>query len=540
MTVSYNKRPRVRGKVHESLKSGSAVSFIEWTEPASVISKFLVMLAGFIPFAGLSLYNWLAVEGFGKSKLDLIVTMTDWGDTFNFVTINNFDERVQYFDSFKWILLISGGLLAFSLLLVTFSMICSSTRARNPLAITGFSLGALSPLVFIIAMNHINHPVVEGAIQPTLFSYLSFATGLLALIYCVKYPALGGVRNRRNSVGTRMLTSFVPVRGDDIREGVRKVIFTAALVSFIYFGSTLGVDLFNEWRAGVLQRQHQDRVGADFDPNDPRVIERRQSGSVAPLDKYMALWLQNNDFVGWVRVGDTAVNYPVVQGNDNRYYLDFDFEHNRSKGGAIFADHRNRFEGLDISDNTVLFGHNIATGNYFAALSNYWSTTNGFKSNDLSFYKQHPVINFDTMYEELEWKVFAVGLYNADARHGEVYEYWRKHDFHTADEFHEFVFDVMDRSVLFTDVDLRYGDKLLTLSTCFYPMGMPGTPGGVNSRVVVFARQVRAGESSYVDTSVAANNSNVLRWTEEARRYGQGWNGRRMWDYRKYLTSYEE
>jgi sortase B len=250
------------------------------------------------------------------------------------------------------------------------------------------------------------------------------------------------------------------------------------------------------------------------------------------------LYKENNDTVGYIRIGDTKVDYPVMHTDNNGYYLKFDFYGNSSKGGAIYADCNNRFKGLDISDNTVLYGHNITTGNYFASLTNYYTTANGLKSRDASYYKKYPIINFDTLYEKAEWKVFACALFNAEARHGELFPYWTTHDFDDADHFNEFVLGVMDRSVIFTDVDLEYGDKLLTLSTCYYPMGNPNH-GGVDCRVVVFARKVREGESSHVDIEKAESNPYVWRFDKEREMYGNTWIGR-VWDYETYLNSYNE
>ena len=83
----------------------------------------------------------------------------------------------------------------------------------------------------------------------------------------------------------------------------------------------------------------------------------------------------------------------------------------------------------------------------------------------------------------------------------------------------------MDRSLFFTDVDLEYGDELLTLSTCYYPL----TKDAADTRFVVFARRVREGESAEVDTSKAVENSNPLYFDTYYKMNGGSWNGRN-WD----------
>ena len=89
----------------------------------------------------------------------------------------------------------------------------------------------------------------------------------------------------------------------------------------------------------------------------------------------------------------------------------------------------------------------------------------------------------------------------------------------------------MDRSVLWTDVDLQYGDNILTLSTCYYPY----TKEKADTRVAVFARKVREGESAEVDVSKAMRNPDPLLFAYEYRVKGGSWGGRK-WDSSKLLS----
>ncbi|MCL2037177.1 MAG: class B sortase [Oscillospiraceae bacterium] len=533
MTTAYNKRPGSRGKVYEAQKRGSVSDFIKWVEPKTPFRKFLLTIVGFVPFVVLSILNWFTIERFGLSKFELLTSPEQAPEVFQFASI---DEK--QLETIQMIMTVSAGLLAVSFLLVLFSLFNVKSKARNPLAYLGFMFATASPLSFMIVTGSVNRLAVEKAIEPSVYAFLALLTALICLVYCVKYPVIVSSAKKRNIFPTRILTSLTPIRGDGIKESARKIVFTSALVCFAYFGSTLGVDLFNEWRAERDRARLEGLIGYNVDKDDPvRNNIRIANKNLKPLEEYLPLFKENNDMVGYIKIGDTKVNYPVVQTDNNKYYLDFDFYGNKSRGGAIYADTHNIFDGDRISDNTILYGHNITTGNYFAALSKYHSTTVK-ASEDLSFYKTNPVIRFDSMFERMEWKVFGVVLFNTQPHYGEVYRYWEQWNFGNEDEFHEFIFTVMDRSVLFTDVDLEYGDKILTLSTCYYPMGHPDTPGGVDSRVVIFARRVRPGESGQVDVEKAFYNKNVLRFTEEARRFGQGWKGERVWDYKKYLKSY--
>ena len=111
------------------------------------------------------------------------------------------------------------------------------------------------------------------------------------------------------------------------------------------------------------------------------------------------------------------------------------------------------------------------------------------------------VIYFDTLYEKGAWKVFAAVLFNVDQKNGEVYRIITS--MILIETFNQYILDIMDRSRIFTDVDITYGDQILTLSTCYYPYGE-----SIDTRAVIFARKVREGESVEVDTSKAVYNNN--------------------------------
>ena len=245
------------------------------------------------------------------------------------------------------------------------------------------------------------------------------------------------------------------------------------------------------------------------------------------MDKHMEAWNRNNDVVGWIFFpGDPRLSYPVLQGEDNDYYMDHDIDGNVCLSeGCITADYKLTFDGFNTSDNILLYGHNSVKNTFFAPLSNFHTRT-------LDYYQKNPIVEFDTMYEEGTWKIFATALFNTQEEFGEVFEYWEVTDFETADDFHHYVLNVMDRSALFTDVDLEYGDKLLTMHTCLYPLGR-----NVDSRVVVFARKVRDGESIEVDTSKAKLNPAPLA-------FGGKWGGlsweKRTWDTDTYLKSFNQ
>ena len=121
-------------------------------------------------------------------------------------------------------------------------------------------------------------------------------------------------------------------------------------------------------------------------------------------------------------------------------------------------------------------------------------------------------------------------LVNTQKEYGEVFDYTTKTQFNSADEFNRYILDVMDRSWFYTDVDIQYGDKLLTLSTCYWPLGR-----SIETRWVILARKVRPGESEYVDTSVAERNWGAKLFDYYYQIINTQWYGSN-WDTSKLLS----
>lgn len=346
---------------------------------------------------------------------------------------------------------------------------------------------------------------------------------------------------KKRPLAQRILMGLFPVKGDDLREVLRKFAFLIALGCLIYFGGDIIYSLVNEQIQQGVNKNWTTNIFGDMNFDEETETNVREKVPEI-LPEFIVAYSKNNDLVGYISLPDITqpevtpvIDYLVVQAEDNEYYLENTIEHVYSKGGSIFADYRNRFDPGVISANTVLYGHNIFGGGYFTSLSWFHSAhyvnSKNPTADALDYYKKHPVVQFDTIYEKSQWKIFAVVFANTQAEHGDVFDYTNSLEFRNVDEFNEFILETMDRSVLFADVDLTYGDNILTLSTCFYPMG-----DAIDTRCVVFARKVREGESAEVDTSKAVYNTAEYRFERQARSFGTNWAGR-VWDT-SYLLSY--
>ena len=244
------------------------------------------------------------------------------------------------------------------------------------------------------------------------------------------------------------------------------------------------------------------------------------------LPKWRELHQQNNHMVGWLKLEGTIVDYPVVQYlesefDGNSFYLKHDFNKKPSTAGALFADWHTPITGLRRPDNTVIYGHNMfSTGTKFSHLVNYYAPRYG-----LDAYLDNPVIEFSTVYddERSTYKIFAGMYVNTLAEHGYVFNYFQRRYFAAKDDFYDFVYNVMDRSVFYTEVDVEYGDQFLTLSTCYWPLG------NQSDRFVLLARRVREGEEPTVDASAAYINPDPLYFDHYYKVKGGSWGGRN-WD----------
>lgn len=211
----------------------------------------------------------------------------------------------------------------------------------------------------------------------------------------------------------------------------------------------------------------------------------------AAYDTYYA---QNSDFVGWITIAGTQVDYPVVQTTDNSYYLDHNFEKEYEGRGAIYMDKDCDAQSLDI--NTVIYGHNWLDTTMFSQLVQY---------SDFDFYKQHPVVEFNTRFEMHQWKIFSVFITTASASEDNGYVFNYIYPYMGGVNYAGYIDELQKRSLYDTGVDVNENDKFLTLSTCTREVDTADYRA--DCRIVIVARMVRAGESAFVDTSAAKENA---------------------------------
>ena len=184
---------------------------------------------------------------------------------------------------------------------------------------------------------------------------------------------------------------------------------------------------------------------------------------------FTSLLNENKDTVGWIIVNNTNVNYPVVQTDDNDYYLAHDFNKKRNSAGWVFADFRDDFDNL--SRNTVIYAHGRKDKVMFGSLTN---TLNKKWYTNLD----NQIIQLSTLKYNTMWQIFAVYKIEAES-------YYITTDFSSDTSFEAFIKTMKERSIYDFGVDVNKDDKLLTLSTCYNDNGI---------RLVVQAKLVKIQE----------------------------------------------
>ncbi|GAE34161.1 class B sortase [Halalkalibacter akibai] len=192
--------------------------------------------------------------------------------------------------------------------------------------------------------------------------------------------------------------------------------------------------------------------------------ESNKTEELITFDKFEALLKQNKDTIGWITIPNTKIDYPVVQTDNNDFYLDHDFHGRSSEAGTIFMDYRNAPELTQ--KNTILYGHHMRDGSMFKDLVNY---------QDNDFFQENQIITIQTLHEETKWEVFSA--YVTDTSY-----YYIEPNFRSNRDYLQFLQEVGARSVIQKSLNWNEVEQILTLSTCSYEFN--------DARFVVHARRV--------------------------------------------------
>ena len=209
----------------------------------------------------------------------------------------------------------------------------------------------------------------------------------------------------------------------------------------------------NEIRAQEEEQEKENIIRKEEEAKKEKEQEKKER-----MLKVGKLQEINSDIVGWIEIEGTNINYPVLQGKDNNYYLDHNYKKQKTEKGSIFLD---KSYDWDIkSNNLIIYGHNLVNGQMFKDLLKYAKE---------DFYKKHKAIRFTTEKEDKEYEIisaFKSKVYNQKEKNA-----FRYYDFINAKsekEYNNFVKQAKEASLYDTKNTAKYGDELITLITCAY------------------------------------------------------------------------
>ncbi len=189
------------------------------------------------------------------------------------------------------------------------------------------------------------------------------------------------------------------------------------------------------------------------------------------VEKVKELQQENIDVKGWIIIEGTNINYPLLRGTDNNFYMAHNYKKQESKHGSIMINSNSDLK--DVNSNVIIYGHDMKDGQMFQNLLKY---------EDKEFYNTHSIIKIATDEEELEYQIiyiFKSRVFYKDERN--VFKYYQHYNFKSESEYNEYLDNCRKIQLYDTGVTARYGEQLITLITCEYSQK--------NSRMVIVAKR---------------------------------------------------
>ena len=298
-----------------------------------------------------------------------------------------------------------------------------------------------------------------------------------------------------NEIFSDTFKSIFPNKEDCAKEKMRIVVMDVSIIA-IFCCVIAFIDYFGEYRSQVSIRDDLREQIIDTEEMNENQYNEAWKELYAKFPNmqfpegmkadYAYHYASNQDFVGWLKIANTSLDIQIVQSDDNDFYVRRDFYKNANRYGCPFMDFKNNPKELD--DNTVIYGHHMSDGSLFANLD-------GYKT--LQGYKKSPIIQFSTLYQDYQFKVFAVFLSTSNPSTDNGFNYTIT-DFVTDEKFTSFINEVRTRSIINTNVTVNPDDKIITLVTCAKDFD--------DARLVVMGRLVRDNENPSVDINGATLN----------------------------------
>lgn len=190
-------------------------------------------------------------------------------------------------------------------------------------------------------------------------------------------------------------------------------------------------------------------------------------------EKVKELQKENTDIKGWIRIEDTNINYPLLQTENNNYYLTHNYKKEKSSYGSIFINSNCNIK--DDKANVIIYGHDMKDNQMFKDLIKY---------QDKEFYEQHPIIKIATEEGENDYEIisaFKSRVFYQDETN--VFRFYQYYNFDNENKYNEYISNCKKIQLYDTGKTATYGEQLITLITCEYSQE--------NGRMVVVAKKVQ-------------------------------------------------
>lgn len=243
----------------------------------------------------------------------------------------------------------------------------------------------------------------------------------------------------------------------NLRRVIRFLLFAVAIGTILFSGSRL-LGYYKETSEGAAITQKLTETAVTPAVSSPSAmpksggqVEEEQYDEYAPYTvDFEALWAESENIVAWLYCEDTPINYPIVQGDDNEFYVEHLPDGTWNGVGTLFLDCVNE---PDFSDfNSIIYGHNMLNDSMFGVLTDYYNQ---------EYYEEHPV-----MYLMTPDQYYKVELVSGVVTPIDSWLY--NLDFTNPASKTAFVAELKEKSTFKPANDCTEEDHFLTLSTCTY------------------------------------------------------------------------
>ncbi|MCI8599636.1 MAG: class B sortase [Lachnospiraceae bacterium] len=232
------------------------------------------------------------------------------------------------------------------------------------------------------------------------------------------------------------------------RSAIPLIVLLTVCIAVLGFSAWQLAGIYLEYKEGTDEYEDLRQYVNEEVPEEGSEEPNEESGEREQRVAFDKLRELNEDVIGWIEIPDTQVNYPILKGDDDVYYLNHTFNDTVNSSGSIFMEVLNSPDFTDL--HTIIYGHNMKNGAMFGELKEYKSP---------SFLVEHPLIYIDQEDGTHAYEIFS------------CYETSVKSDSYTIgfernDEYSRFLEKLKERSAYDTGVEVSVLDSVISLSTC--------------------------------------------------------------------------